>query len=150
MSAFIVDHAHIDALLNWAVSNRVDYYVPQSMNNKPGGLRVDINTQNATEIGAILLTENERSVRHRYPSCGANDLPGTIGQDAASYRFKFSMRAPLSAVQAIKACHCLSYQCCETDDWEGTLAHRILSAIQDSATYKLPGYDSAAWEIRAT
>lgn len=67
MSAFIVSHDHIDALLTFAKLHRVAYYVPQSICNKPGGTRVTIDDDTVSEVGRILLDENERSVRHRYP-----------------------------------------------------------------------------------
>lgn len=44
MSAFIVSHDHIDALMTFAIEHRVSYYVPQHLCNVPGGTRVDIRT----------------------------------------------------------------------------------------------------------
>ena len=82
MSAYIVDHDHMDALLSYGIEHDVRYVVRDT------NALVAITLQNATEIGRILLDENERSVRHRYPDCDVDELPGTIGQDAAKYKFR--------------------------------------------------------------
>lgn len=139
MSAFIVGHDHINALLDHAVRHQVSYYVPSRRE------RVTIMNNNATEIGAILLDQNERSVRHRYPGIAPSELPGTIGENAASFRWR--PRVPLQPVQIMKACHCLDYQCCETKDWERTIAFLIVQAILNDASRRVPGYDGAKWEI---
>lgn len=142
MSAFIVSHDHIDALLTFAmqrdVSGPVSYYVEETQK------RVDITQVNATEVGRILLTENERSVNHRYSDC---DAP--VGEDAANYEFKpWPFNRPLSPVSILKGCACFDYQACETDDYSGTLAHTIIQAIRHRAIKRLPGYENAyGWEF---
>lgn len=152
MSAFIVSHDHIDALLTFAKLHRVDYYVPQHVCNVPGGTRVDITSDNATEVGAILLTENERSVRCRYSDIDPTDLPGTIGENAAGYRFRefsdlYRLPAGKKCAWILNACRCYDYQACETDDYEQSLAHRIVEAIQAAAIRALPHIEDAPWEI---
>jgi len=143
MSAFIVGHDHIDGLLTFATGKKygspVSYYLP--------GGRVDITEQNATEIGRILLTENERSVKYRYPGETTDTLPGTIGEDAVSYKFKPFYGLP--AVAILKACSCYDYQACETDDYQESVACKIIDAIRGRAITSLPGYDDAnGWELR--
>jgi hypothetical protein len=147
MSAFVVSHDHIDALLSFALSNRtygpVSYYVTDTQR------LVAITEENATEVGRILLTENERSVRSRYPAaaCGDEAMPGTVGQDAESYKFRPWPR-PVDPVAALKGCSCFDYQACETDDYESSLAWTIVNAIRDRAISRLPGYDNAqGWEF---
>lgn len=136
MSAYIVSHAHIDALLTFAARHNVDYYV--------GDERVTITAFNATEIGAILLDENERSVRTRYPDDAPGDLPGTDGETAESYKWG-PFEVP--ALHVLKGCDAFDYQACETDDYHATVAHKIIAAIRATATMQLPGYDAAPWEI---
>lgn len=147
MSAFIVGHDHIDALLTFAIKKIYGRGVCYVVN----GNAVEITTFNATEVGRILLTENERSVRERYPHDPANDLPGTIGEDAASYTFKPWPVAQLRAVShlaILKGCNCFDYQACETDDYAESLACKIVDAIRGRAIYTLPGYDDAGgWEF---
>ena len=143
MSAYIVDHDHIDALLDYAIQQQVRYVVRETNSI------VDVTTENATEIGRILLTENERSVRARYPACDVNELPGTIGEDSANYKFKrWPLRSPLQALTILKACDGFDYQACETDDYEQSLAANIIRAIRGFAIRRLPGYsDSPGWSM---
>jgi hypothetical protein len=146
MSAFVCGHDHIDALLTFAM--RRDTYGPVSYWLDSTKARVTITRKNADEIGAILLDENERSVGERYTDCRPGDFPGTIGQDASSYRFR-EWTAPLTAVSVLKACNCFDYQACETDDYRASLANTIIEAIRHRAIGRLPGYDDAAgWEFR--
>jgi len=147
MSAFVVGHAHIDALLTWSIDNQVNYYVSPFHAGNPGGLRVTITDANASEVGRILLDENERSVRYRYPECKDDDLPGTIGESSSNYEFR-RWNSPLAALSILKACDCLDYQCCETDTWEQSLAWAVLHDIRTFAVRRLPGYDNApGWEF---
>ena len=54
--------------------------------------------------------------------------------------------APDAPVQPGKSCdYC--YQACETDDYEDTLAARIIRGISAKAVGCLPGYEDAPWEI---
>lgn len=145
MSAFIVSHAHIDALLTFADNKRM-------LNDL--GYRIDRNKQFTwTEIGRVLLAENERSVCHRYPDlAGGDDMPGTIGQEAVNYKFRtwqpaFRMQHTQLCVTVIKACDCFDYQACETDDYEQSIAHQIIGSIRAKAVRCLPGYDDAPWGI---
>jgi hypothetical protein len=141
MSAFIVGHDHIDALLSFCFQrvggyqSAVSYYFD--------GARHDITRETVTETGRILLAENERSVNHRYP--------GDDGEsEAALYTFK-AWPFPLTAVSILKGCDCLDYQSCEHDGWEASRAFAILRAIRHRAIHGVPGYDDAGgWEFRRT
>lgn len=139
MSAFIVSNDHIDALLSYCLRQAytVSYYNPES------GRRHPINYETAEEVGRILLDQNVRSVDHRYGGRIDDDMRNA----AANYRFQYYW-PHLKAVEVISAVHCLEYQSCETDDWEGSLAWRICQAIKAEAISNLPGYREAPWEIR--
>src|SRR5262252_5928047 len=79
MSAFVVSHDHIDALLTFVryenrdLLERLGHYANR-------GAAADL-----TDIGRVLLKECERSVEHRYPD---GDLPGKTGEHAEDYYFK--------------------------------------------------------------
>jgi len=146
MSAFIVSHDHIDALLSFAkdkrMKDRLGYFIQPS--------RADL--FDWTAIGQVLLAENERSVCHRYPDCTPTDAPGKIGEEAISYRFRYfepflQMAHAKKMVWIIKNCDCFDYQACETDDYPTTIAHRIIEAIRAEAIRCLPDYDAAPWGI---
>ena len=125
MSAYIVGHAHIDALLTFATSKRYGRGVVYTANET----LIEINCDNASEIGRILLTENERSVRHCYPNDAAGDLPGAIGEDSANYEFIPFDERP-TPVSVLKGCDCFDYQACETGDYGSSIACAIIEAIR--------------------
>jgi hypothetical protein len=140
MSAFIVSHDHIDALLSFAKDKRmlkqIAYYVQPSKADKLGW----------TDIGRVLLAENDRSVCHRYSDC----TPG--GEEVAGYGFRYfepfiHMAHTKKCVWIIKNCDCFDYQACETDDYDQSTAHRIIAAIRGAAIRCLPDYEAAPWGI---
>jgi hypothetical protein len=143
MSAYIVGHAHIDALLTFALSKRYGRRVVYTANET----LIEINCDNASEIGRILLTENERSVRHRYPNAAANDLPRTIGEDSANYEFS-PFDGGLTPVAVLKGCDCFDFQAYETDDYKSSIACAIIDAIRKRAIICLPEYNLApGWDF---
>ena len=122
MSAFVVPHAHIDALVSWAVHHRVPLFPAPAT---------------PASVAAELFEENCRSVDHRYGEVNARD-----------YRYT----APdywnlLSPVQILKACNCLEYQSCEHPGWPDSQARANLEVIRAYAVRMLPGYDEAEWTI---
>lgn len=137
MSAFIVSNDHINAIVTYCVDKRVSYWT--------GEERTPIQSWNAEEIGRILMDENVRSVVWRYRD-SSSDFADEAKDAAAEYRY-LNFTTPLTAVEVIKACHCLSYQSCETDEWEKTMAWTILQAVISHASREVPGYDAAPWGI---
>jgi len=135
MSAFICSDTHVNAIVTYAAEKQISYWNPQTCEH------VRITMHNVEEIGRLLMDENVRSYCHRYADADDDDKSA-----GAVYVFK-RFATPLTAIEVIKACHCLSYQSCETDDWGGTLAHKILQAIISHAICNLPGYDPAPWGI---
>jgi hypothetical protein len=129
MSAFVVDKHHIDVLVSYMLTKRMSYW--------NGKERVYVTRNNASDIGQILFDQNVRSVNYRYHEQGK----------PPAYKFKHPLESH-SAVQIIKACHCLDYQSCETGDWGETEAWKICEAIISNACHDLPGYDTAQWNMR--
>lgn len=132
MSAFVVSHNHINALVAFAIrqeyGGRPSYYFK--------GERCFYEPE--SWIGQVLLDENIRSVNHRYEEQTPPE----------PYKFYWPVfKAVISPLQAIKACACLDYQSCETPDWQDTRAYAILQDIRERAIRELPGYDEAHWEI---
>jgi hypothetical protein len=146
MSAFMVSHDHIDALMTHARMAQMDFYFMGKRN-------VDA-ARFLTDIGRILLKENERSICARYPDCvdQPENMPGKIDERADAYKFKtfepfVHMPQAKRIAWVLKACACFDYQACETDDYEQSVAHRIIRAIELNAINALPHYESAPWEI---
>lgn len=134
MSAYQVTDLHINALVTWAITRPGD---SMGTNYFWEGAGRYINKGTAPRIASVLFAQNVRSVNARY-------------QDSdPAHGFKFApalgLLSYLSAVQIIKACHCLEYQSCETDDYESTEACAILRGIVKRACAALPGYDAALW-----
>ena len=140
MSAFVVGYDHIDALLTYALAERqnpVSYGLPTT------GNRIEITEENATKVGRILLAENERSVRFRYP----NDPDEGDGY-VKDYTFS-NFEKPLTPVAVLNGCDCFDYQACETDDYKQSVAYQIIDAIRHRAIRNLPGMENApGWEFR--
>jgi hypothetical protein len=126
MSAFIVSNKHIDTLVSYAMSSGIH----QVYHNG------DTCHLDGEGMGMILAEQNARSVNARYRE-----------QTTVDYSWTPIYRLPTNAVQILKACNCYDYQACETDDYDTTLAHAIIQAIQSKAIRSLPGYDAAEWEI---
>ena len=132
MSAFIVEHEHIDALLTFVQENEVRLYAF----NRP-----ELTNANMTLVGRELLSENVRSVCHRYPDATP---------DAETYTFQ-RFAIPLTPIEALKASHCLDYQSCEHDEWQESLAYATLQDINRACWTKIlhgnAEYDRAPWGI---
>lgn len=138
MSAYIVEPAHITTLVSFAILHRVRVW--------HRGTSTEITTGNATEIGAMLLDQNVRSVAARYEGRVEPEEKNA----AAEYRFGGLVTAPrlTAAVTILKACACFDYQACETTDYRDTFAATVIEAIRKAAIQSLPGYDAApGWGI---
>lgn len=145
MSAFVVSHDHIDALMTFAKDKRLLDSLAYHVNHGTEKL-------SPTDIGRVLLAENIRSVLHRYPDCDESDMPGKGNEEAINYQFRpfqqfYRMQHPQVVAWVLKACACFDYQSCETDDYESSIAHKIIRAIEARAINALPHYESAPWGI---
>ena len=136
MSAFIVDPAHIQAIVRFALTPDYQAHIAFSYYSRLQQERI---YPDATELGQLLTDANVESVSYRY-NRPSDPIPFT--RDAP-----FSSRPIISAVQCIKACDCLAYQSCEHPGWDSSDANAALQAIKHEACKRLPDYDDAAWEI---
>lgn len=144
MSAFIVSTDHIDAILTaalaWSDGGRFAFYqlVPETDELK----RFELTQDTASQIGALLMLENQRSVNCRYseddiePIYEFRALPWKLG------------RKP-DPVTVLKAINCYSYQSCEHEAWRTSAAKVFCEFLTSLMVSKLPGYREApAWEVR--
>ena len=128
MSAFIVSDTHINALVRYASRHNVRAF----HGNPLAMFQAKDNEQAAAEL---LLAENVKSVNYRY-------------RDNEVMSITYDRGAPiLTAIQAIKAAQCLRYQSCECDDFEESIAFKLIEAIIADAIPRLEGYESAEWGI---
>jgi hypothetical protein len=119
MSAFLCSDCHLSALAVYAARNRL--YVSSER-----------------DVLGILGRANVESIRSRYPSSEE-----TYSADICSC----AMLKVHTPIQIIKACHCYAYQACEAKSWNDSDAKKIIDAIESHAIRRLPGYETAAWEI---
>lgn len=161
MSAYIVMPRTIDYLVAWADRHGGDVSrtdaiwqdwsdIPEELQRVAAGdarwgWHLRLNEMTNDEIGQILITENVRSVRHRYPDDSADSLPGPVDQ-ARVWRYRFRPIArDLDAAWVVKSCRCLAYQSCETPDWKDSVAYAILEAIREDAIATL--VEDAPWGV---
>ena len=134
MSAFIVSDTHINALVRYASRHKLSVYFNRQLGFPFGKQRLNVH-DNEQAIAQILLDENVRSVNYRY-------------RDNEVMSITYDRGAPiLTAIQAIKAAQCLRYQSCECDDFEESIAFKLIEAIIADAIPRLDGYESAQWAI---
>lgn len=134
MSAFIVSDTHINSLVRYASRHKLSVYFNRQLGFPFGKERLNAH-DNEQAIAQILLDENVRSVNYRY-------------RDNEVMSITYDRGAPiLTAIQAIKAAQCLRYQSCECDDFEESIAFKLIEAIIADAIPRLEGYDSAQWAI---
>lgn len=124
---------------------------------KAGGLtayereRAELTYETADAVGEMLLRQNVRSVRYRYPDDTADDLPGPSDTEWA-HTYAFDMRArlwELPAVVVLKTIDCYEYQSCEDDDWHVSEAYQFCDALRHAAIHSIHGYDNAnGWTFR--
>jgi hypothetical protein len=142
MSAYIVSHATIDALVSLAFDGpETDRPVSPDTVWVPSGYPgVD-----RDGVGAVLIAENVRSVRYRYPDSG-DDLPGPLAHYwAEPYHYRHPVRRP-SPVEGLALLDGYEYQACECPDWRDTAAAELVDRLRSALIATLPGYDAAPWE----
>lgn len=137
MSAFLLDYAHINALVTFCTTSRDwKFWAYKEYGGLPDW---DFEQQ----MGQLLIRENVRSLQARYSDYMAVEEGQAYVCD---YQFKPKQ---LSAVELLKACDCYDYQSCETDDYHSTTAAKLVDRIRKSAIGNLPGYEAAPWSIAA-
>lgn len=137
MSAYVVNTAHINALVRLALEG------PTGVPIDPGhtwhtvwfdGGR--LHYDRADELGQALLRENIRSVNYRYDE--RRKVP------AYSYPGGRTLTVP-EAIEAIAGYH---YQACEHPGWERSEVCRFLFRLLSAVAARVPGVETAGtWSI---
>lgn len=164
MSAYVVDGRTIDYMIAWAGRHRgnhangprvmltpeeYDAWIGAGNGHLLSGDRdfayVYIGRMRETEAGRILMGENVRSVRTRYPDIAPDDLPGPSDQaEVWGYTFRAIGVEPRPD-WTYECCRCWQYQSCETEDHEDTLAWRMVEAIKKDAADAMA--EGAPWGV---
>ncbi|MFH1186274.1 MAG: hypothetical protein V1755_14745 [Chloroflexota bacterium] len=168
MSAFVVSKKHIDFLLAagldlaqrdrtrlcWLVPaalvpevfERGEFEGPAAQQEFEKHARY-LDEGTADGVGSMLLTENIRSVNHRY----ADEQP----EEDSLYIFArwkkidpfTHCREELDPVAVLKAISCFEYQSMEHPEWDNSEAHAFCDALRHLAITHLPGWKDALWVI---
>ncbi len=140
MSAYIVDHSTLHAILTWARNLRISVKHPDG-----DGRWVGLNDLDPSEVGQLLMNENYRSVNYRYRE---KDVPPPYGFREVISIKRGGQNHILTAIDIIKVCNCLEYQSCEHDGWDKSWAKAFLDRVVENSLHKLPGYDAAPWGVK--
>jgi hypothetical protein len=149
MSAYVVDRAHIDAIVGTALCPT--NHGGSGLCDPDTGRILDLS--DADWAGVELWSENLRSVAYRYPDDVSGERPGPVDlTDEEVYAYTFPKDWQrfriLTAVETLKAIRGLEYQSCEHPEWETSWAYKFLQMLEARAMHELPGYAEADWEIR--
>lgn len=148
MSAFVVDQEHIRTLvwaglhyshpsvLRWVIEDPENTPTPEGIEGIFGQTVRRLDKDTASTVGQLLLSENARSVNHRYDE---------------DEHFVYDHGAPKhtawTPVELLSALACYEYQACETRDWHASEARAICDSLRTVLVRALPGYGEGPWEI---
>ena len=134
MSAFVVSNTHIDALLTAALcsygtgeESGMHWYVGDDLRQ--------LTRTNASEVGALLLAENQRSVNNRYDRT----------TQVEDYEFHKLPGDP-DPITVLNAIRCFEYQACEHPEWIQSEAAHFINALQ-AKMIRVICVENETWEI---
>jgi len=142
MSAFVVDKAHINAMIDAGLSVQ---YRPMRWYFEGEEGSSSLTEVNASEMGQMLLEECIKSVGYRYRGSEVTDLPG---RSDAEYMIPFQYKRfanPPTLVEILKIISCYEYQSCEHPGWKSSEAYAFCQVLRKCTIARLPGYDEAPW-----
>ena len=104
------------------------------------------------DTASRLLTENLKSVSHRYPkdTYEVDSLtpfwPST-GNDWDKVDYLEAFLKSYTATELLKIIQHYEYQSCEHDGWIDSHAYKVVSSCLSIAIARLPDYNAASWGI---
>lgn len=129
MSAYYVGHDHINAMLT--VLQHTGF------NEGRRGYWIDKPTHaQLTDLGKILIAENLRSLKARYPGDTEHDNGGEVTSFVCEPDLTFYCAANPRSMGDLFACY--EYQSCEHTGWEASYAKRICDGAYKCILRKVP------------
>ena len=116
MSAYVVDPAHIDVLVDAAYQ-----FQGSPQNRLQWSYRHDLRDLTRSELGRMLLDENVRSVNYRYREA----------ENPSVYLYRPTNRI-FKASQVLMAIRGYEYQACEATEWQESEAFAFCEALRKS------------------
>jgi hypothetical protein len=173
MSAYVVDKEHVDLLTRfalrglgregfswWQVNEEGQYAGWRKLDELATG--EDPERFSPSQFGQLLLSENVKSVSHRYSEPGretyygaevAGEMEDTPDEELPGPCDRFYL-APylytdpgytLTPGELFAAIDCLDYQSCEHPGWRTSEAFALLEALRNAAGRMVDGYAKAPW-----
>lgn len=139
MSAFMVSAEHMNRIVTYAAEVLGVYHGTPTPDLYWGDTPLPIRLDMRQELGDLLLAENARAIGARY----GIDL-GTAA-DVEAFTWTYQRTKVVSAVEFLKLCQSLDYQCSEPSDYQKSGAVFVLRALMLRAISEIPGYDAAEW-----
>lgn len=154
MSAFVVPRLHIDLLVKVAITGPLDAdanpcmaFPLRSVDREERKLTAEIQP---SELGALWLVENVRSVTYCYPeTVSVGSVPWIDEEWAQAYRYT-DPSYRMTCAETARAITCMEYQSCEHPEWTDSDAKHALDRLRDEVLDHLPGIASAplVWTAR--
>lgn len=141
MSAYLCSDEHIRQLAAYLATDSQDLLRHYSYNGvgSYGGNGFVQQTEFADAVAAILLAENYRSLSARY---GDEEEPHKLEPITLGEIERMRTVTPGKMVNPIR---CYHYQACESDDYERTMAYKIVGWLKDLLLKRIPGYEDGEW-----
>jgi hypothetical protein len=136
MSAYVVSDNHINELMRFIDSR---FFLSMGYIQRLMPETYSLSGEKLYQaIGQELLKENYLSVNRRYK------------ESDKVHKFDYFPKlgnGNLKPVEILKLVKCLEYQSCEHEEWENSVANKILKTITCNAIERLDGYDEASWGV---
>lgn len=137
MSCYMMDRDDIRTLVEASLSpaitgvgNQSSWYFKDATGH---GRRVCMRSgdyEEAARVGQMLWDENMASVKHRYPDCAADDLPGPIGETFEYGEHQIRAFQSPRPWTVFDLCGTYAYQACEHPEWEQSEACAFVTSLQ--------------------
>lgn len=164
MSAFIVDNAHVDALVELALCGPKEHLRDSSAGAWPpfywheddtesGIVRtLELTPEACDQTGSMLIRECIASVACHYPDLLWPELPGPVpNPDPDEYVFPleiaFSGVFRPTTIEGLKILDCYECQSCGHAGWRDSSAERFCQVLRGRLIRALPGYEDAPWAL---
>jgi len=147
MSAFVLNKSHINAIIQAGLNVQHKPFTWYHKNETGELEHHQLTSDNADQIGQMLLDECVHSVQYRYED--SDSIANLPGPSNAEWLIPFVWKPfvkTATPVETIKNIRCYEYQSCEHPEWEGSNAHDFCEALRHCVESQLPGYDEAPWE----
>lgn len=151
MSVFVVDAAHIDALLSAAIHGPTDRRRGSHLGWQPPyvhellDLREPLGADNASAAGRALMEECIASVSYRYPDL-IGELPGPMPTPLPEQYEWTDLGRVMTAIEACKAIACFEHQSSEHPGWLRSGVRAFYGEVRKGMVSGMAGYDAAPWE----